>query len=201
MKRINVTIVNYNVGNYASLSYSLKALGFNVRVSSEHSALVDSDIVILPGVGAFSSAMQELERLDLVGSLKDLASNKHPIIGICLGMQLLTECSYEHQHTIGLGIIPGEFVSFENSRLHIGWNTLEGINSEKNIDSNKSYYFNHSYVYKGPSKYQICTTTHLEKFASIIRNENTIGLQFHPEKSQKSGKELLQKIINEACVA
>lgn len=201
MKKISVTILDYNVGNHGSLMHSLKSMGFYVRISEDIQELKASDVVILPGVGAFPSAMQELERLNLVDYLIERANKQQPIIGICLGMQLLAEQSYEHKHTLGLGIIPGEFIALNNPQWHIGWNTLTCTGEKQSIDQNRSFYFNHSYIYNGPSEYQVCTTTHGKTFASIIRNKTTIGIQFHPEKSQESGRTLLKGLINEVCNA
>jgi imidazole glycerol-phosphate synthase subunit HisH len=201
VKKISVTVLNYNVGNHGSLIHSLKSMGFYVRISENIQVLKESDVVILPGVGAFPSAMQELERLNLVDYLIERANKQQPIIGICLGMQLLAERSYEHKYTLGLGIIPGEFIALKVPQWHIGWNTLVCTGEKQSVTLNRSFYFNHSYIYNGPSEYQVCTTTHEKTFASIIRNKTTIGLQFHPEKSQESGRTLLKELINEVCDA
>jgi len=202
LKKITISIVDYGVGNHTSVIHSLRTSGFRVKVGVDKWIFEDSDVVLLPGVGGFPSAMQELIKLNLVDYLKLRAQKQQPIIGICLGMQLLTEESHEFQRTPGLGIIPGDVVPLRNPAWHIGWNTLNCMNDSPVFSNQrKTFYFNHSHIYEGPSKYKVCTTKHEVEFASVIRSGNTIGFQFHPEKSQVAGRELLHKTIVEVCSA
>jgi imidazole glycerol-phosphate synthase subunit HisH len=198
LKNITVSIIDYSVGNYASVIHTLRTIGFKAVLTHDQVVLDDSHVIILPGVGAFPSAMKALSDLGLVEYLQERAENNKPIVGICLGMQLLTESSHEQSSTKGLGIIPGNIVPLKGTDWHIGWNTLECSNKNMALHSelDNSFYFCHSYIYSGPDKYQRCFTRHHNKFASIIRNGNTVGLQFHPEKSQTAGRKLLKDLIN-----
>lgn len=198
MKIITIGIVDYGMGNHASVAHSLRELGYRVRISKEPSELDLVDALILPGVGAFPAAMEALYESKLVTYLKDQAHLNRPLIGICLGMQLLTTSSCENKKTDGLDLIPGEIVSFSDHRGHIGWNTLERIQDDPLLNSSdgQSFYFNHSFYYKGPSEFQIATSQHSSEFAAVIRRGNVIGLQFHPEKSQATGKALIKNIIS-----
>ena len=197
MSTVTVGIVDYGMGNHASVIHSLRDLGFRVRISADTVVLDSTDILILPGVGAFPSAMQALHKFELVGYLQHKARQQHPIIGICLGMQLLTNASNEFQYTFGLGIIPGEVVALPGAKWHIGWNTLECIDSELlfQAEDGETFFFNHSFCYQGPIDYQACITSLPTSFASVIRRGNVVGLQFHPEKSQAAGRKFLKNLI------
>jgi len=197
MRQITVAIVDYGLGNHASVINSLRALGFRVRVSAEIDVLDLAEVLLLPGVGAFPAAMDALHRGGLVDYLQNQARKKRSIIGICLGMQLLTSASHEFSYTAGLNIIPGEFIPLRDNKFHIGWNTLEcvGVNSLIKQSKGQAFYFNHSFYYQGPSEYQIGFSRHPDPFASVIRHQNVVGVQFHPEKSQEAGRELLKNIV------
>ena len=197
MTTIKVGIIDYGMGNHASVSNSLRKLGLRVSASADPKVLELTDILVLPGVGAFPIAMKELKKRGLVSLLKSRAEIDKPIIGICLGMQLLTSGSWEHEYTTGLDIIPGEIQPFIEGGWHIGWNTVEV--AQEDLILNKcnglNYYFNHSFHYNGPDQFKFGLTTYKRPFTSVIRKGNTIGLQFHPEKSQQSGLILLQSIV------
>jgi len=197
MKIYSVGIVDYGMGNHASVVHSLRDIGFRVMVSNNGADLDAVDVLMLPGVGAFPSAMAALHERGLVDYLHQQANLGRPLIGICLGMQLLANASYEHKHTVGLGLIPGDILPFEDHGAHIGWNTIEF--SQNNLvwleSGGRAFYFNHSFYYQGPSEYQVAVTQHLIPFPSIIKCSNVIGMQFHPEKSQLAGKALLKNLI------
>jgi glutamine amidotransferase len=197
VKKISIGIVDYGMGNHASVVHSLRDIGFRVRISDNTSDLDESDVLILPGVGAFPSAMAKLHERGLVDYLHQQANLGRPLIGICLGMQLLANASYEHKHTVGLGLIPGNILPFADHSGHIGWNTLEySENSSLWSESHgEAFYFNHSFYYQGLTQYQVAISQHLIPFPSIIRDGNVVGLQFHPEKSQLAGKTLLKSLI------
>ena len=199
MSYITVGIVDYGMGNHASVIHSLRNLGFRVRVSSDQAVLHNTDILVIPGVGAFPAAMQALQQRGLVNYLQQEAREQRPIIGICLGMQLLASASYEFEYTKGLDIIPGEVVAMGSAKWHIGWNTLECVGPESSIRASdgEAFYFNHSFCYQGPSKYWIGLSRHPDPFASVIRRGKVVGIQFHPEKSQETGKVLLKNLILE----
>jgi glutamine amidotransferase len=192
-----VGVVDYGMGNHASVIHSLRDIGCRVRVSAEIAVLERSDVLLLPGVGAFPAAMEALHQRGLVDYLQQQAQKQRPIIGICLGMQLLTSASHEFQYTTGLDIIPGKFVTLSGAKWHIGWNTLECVGGESLLQSSdgQSFYFNHSYCYQGPTEYQIGVSCHFGYFASVIRRGSVIGIQFHPEKSQKAGRVMLKNLI------
>jgi glutamine amidotransferase len=194
---LTVGLIDYGMGNHASVTHSLRQLGFRVRVSDEPEALDTTDVLLLPGVGAFPAAMRELHRRGLVGYLQEQARARRPIVGICLGMQLLTSASWEHEHTAGLDLVPGEIIPFSDGGWHIGWNTLEVIQTDPLLlgSDGQAFYFNHSLHYRGPDEFQFARTRHAAPFASIIRRGNVVGLQFHPEKSQLAGRMLLRNLI------
>ena len=185
------------MGNHASVIHSLRNLGFRVRVSAEPAVLDITDILVIPGVGAFPVAMQALHQRGLVDYLQQQAREQRPIIGICLGMQLLASASYEFEYTAGLDIIPGEVVAMDGAKWHIGWNTLDCVDPKSSLHSSdgEAFYFNHSFCYQGPSEYQVGLSRHPDPFASVIRRGKVVGLQFHPEKSQLAGKVLLKNLI------
>ena len=198
MSNVTVGIVDYGMGNHASVIHSLRDLGFRIRVSAEPEVLDDTDVLVLPGVGAFPAAMQALHQRGLVSYLQQQAREQRPIIGICLGMQLLTSASYEFQYTAGLDLIPGEVVALTGAKWHIGWNTLECVDSDSLLQASdgQAFYFNHSFCYQGPSEYQVGLSRHPEPFASVIRRGHVFGIQFHPEKSQEAGRVLLKNLIS-----
>lgn len=197
MSSVTVGVVDYGMGNHASVVHSLRDLGFRVRVSAEPEVLKGADILVLPGVGAFPAAMQTLHQRGLVEYLQEQARLQRPIIGICLGMQLLASASHEFQYTAGLDLIPGEIVALTGAKWHIGWNTLECISSDSWLQASdgQAFYFNHSFCYQGPREYQVGLTRHPESFASVIRRGNVVGIQFHPEKSQEAGRSLLKNLV------
>ncbi len=198
MRKILISIIDYGVGNQRSVLNSLRRIGFRSTISREKKELKMSDVLILPGVGTFPTAMDYLYKYDLVSFLKEAHQQNKPIIGICLGMQLLAESSTEVNFTTGLGLIPGKIESINDNKWHIGWNSLE-IEEKDNLlkkNDGDSMYFNHSYSYKGPEKYIIANSRfENNNIVSAIRKGNTIGLQFHPEKSQELGLELLKRLI------
>lgn len=198
MSQITVGIVDYGMGNHASVIHSLRDLGFRVRVSDVPEVLDASDLLVLPGVGAFPAAMQALHQRKLVNYLQQQARVQRPIIGICLGMQLLTSASHEFQYTAGLDLIPGEVVPLAGAKWHIGWNTLECVDADPLLQPSdgQAFYFNHSFCYQGPGEYQVALSRHAGPFAAVIRRDNSIGIQFHPEKSQAAGRALLKNIIS-----
>ncbi len=202
MSKKKIGIVDYGIGNHASIASCLKSIGFNVIVSDNKSVLDETDLLVLPGVGAFPTAMQALHKKDLVRYLKNKADESKAIIGICLGMQLLADSSDEGGHCAGLEIIPGKVMAFSNAECHVGWNSIKSLTDESSFkSSDDDFYFNHSYFYDGPNIYKVCFTKFNTTYASVIRKQNTVGIQFHPEKSQEAGRVLLKKIISEVLYA
>lgn len=156
MSRTTVGIVDYGVGNHASVWRTLHKLDYRCRVSGDTGVLDATDLLLLPGVGAFPAAMAALHEKNLVGYLQQQARCGRPILGVCLGMQLLAETSRENDLTRGLGIIPGDVVPLGEPRWHIGWNVIEVVKPDPlfSPSDGHSFYFNHSYSYRGPEEYQ-----------------------------------------------
>lgn len=198
MSKKDICIIDYHVGNHSSVLHSLRGLNCRVRVSNEPAVMDVADILVLPGVGAFPGAMKALRDLNLVSYLQEAARKQRSVVGICLGMQLLTDGSHENEYTKGLGLIPGEIVPMLDPEWHIGWNTIECVQNNPLLQPSdgKTFYFNHSFAYDGPTEYQACVSRHHKAFPSVIRSGSVLGIQFHPEKSQGAGNELLKNLIS-----
>ena len=201
MSMRTIGIVDYGVGNLASVHRSLHGLGYRCRVSRDPSVLDQTDLLLLPGVGAFPAAMAALHSCNLVGYLQQHARAGAPMVGICLGMQLLADGSDEHCFTAGLGLIPGQVTALAADRCHIGWNTIEVLHRDPLLQPSDghSVYFNHSYVFEPPAEYRIGVARLRTPFTVAVRRERVVGLQFHPEKSQSAGRELLRNVIEGLC--
>ena len=201
MSKKVISVVDYEIGNQKSVLNAIKSLGYSGRVTKEITELEKSDLIILPGVGTFCMAMKSLKKYKLNYFLKDYASNKRPLIGICLGMQLLADFSNEIVKTKGLGIIPGSVDSINNPKWHIGWNNIDTFeNSCLEKFDKYEVYFNHSFTYKCSPEF-IQATSNLgnknTKIIACIKKYKTIGLQFHPEKSQKIGSLMFKSLFNQ----
>lgn len=194
----SIAIVDYGMGNQASVVHTLRSLGYRVKVAADPAGLDDAQLLVLPGVGAYPAAMSELHKRGLAAYLKQQARLGRPVLGICLGMQLLAEASYEHGYTAGLGLIPGEFTAFGDNGWHIGWNTIECQVDVPMLacGHGQAFYFNHSLAFSGSPEATIAHAGPPRPCAAIIRNGSAVGIQFHPEKSQAAGRALLESIIN-----
>jgi glutamine amidotransferase len=203
MTKLTVGIIDYGVGNLTSVKQCFHNLGLRCRVSGDSEVLNACDLLLLPGVGAFPFAMQALLTQKLDQFLVEKASEEKPILGICLGMQLLTNASYEGGYTKGIGLIPGEIIPLGPRCWHIGWNVLDQVSDDPLFQSSngQAFYFNHSFVYQGPEEFQVCKTHMDESFCSVIRCGNIVGMQFHPEKSQDAGRVLLRHVVEGLCNA
>ena len=219
-----IAIIDYGMGNIHSVQKALEYCGAKTQVTNKAKDIRIADKAILPGVGAFKDAMDELEKQDLIKTLNDHIKNKKPFLGICLGMQLLFEASEEAKGVRGLCILKGRVKRFDSSGSsgssrkipHIGWNQLKisatkrggsannfGGKSEicpllKSIPDNSYVYFCHSYYPQVKDKKIIATTTDYgTDFTSIVWQDNIYGVQFHPEKSQEVGLKILKNFVNE----
>ena len=199
-----VAIVDYGVGNLFSLKSSFAAIGADAVVTDDAKVLEAADCILLPGVGAFEDATKKLHKsgLDLV--LKRLATNGKPLMGICLGMQLLFEKSYEYGVHQGLGLIKGEVrpirdVAPENLKVpHIGWNALDIKQDSplfKNVKSGDCVYFVHSYYATDCEESVIATTEYGAPLTAAVQSGNIMGCQFHPEKSGEVGLSILKAFV------
>jgi len=199
VSQVIVGLVDYGAGNCNSVRNTVSKLGYRSRLISNPEDFDDIGILLIPGVGAFSSAMKALSELELIEPIRKFAHQGRPVIGICLGMQLLADISYELGITRGLELIPGEVKAVSEPKWHIGWNALEvikqdSIASESNGDS---FYFNHSYEFMAPQEYIIGVARLGRPVVAMVRNKNICGFQFHPEKSQVAGMHLLGRAIEE----
>ena len=203
-RRLQLAIVDYGLGNQTSLQSSCRQLGHRAVISNNPEVLNKADVLLLPGVGAFPKAMANLHRLGLVDYLHQASQQRRGIIGICLGMQLLTEQSTEIEPTLGLGLIPGETVALSQTQWHIGWNNLEVHHSHPLLKAcdGEVMYFNHAFCYTGPDE-MISAISRLQPggppIVAAIQRDHLIGLQFHPEKSQEPGLRLLDQAIRSLC--
>ena len=200
----HIIIVDYGMGNLYSIKNALtKLCDFVVDISSEKNYINNADGIIIPGVGAFKKAMQNLEDLKIIDILnKQVLIKKKPVLSICLGMQLLFDNSSEGGYQDGLGWIPGnvKYISTsEDLRIpHVGWNNIIFENQSKlfnNLGKEKSFYFVHSYEVKCNKKFITASVDYGENIVAAVEKENIFGVQFHPEKSHENGFCLLKNFI------
>ncbi|MBI5872771.1 MAG: imidazole glycerol phosphate synthase subunit HisH [Candidatus Omnitrophica bacterium] len=200
--KAKVAIIDYGMGNLYSVRNSFKSLGIDADIIEGPAKILSYDKLILPGVGAFGDAMKELRERGFIAPIRDFIAAGRPFLGICLGMQLLLEKSDESRGVKGLGIIQGKVRKF-SSKLkcpHMGWNGIEklktGLKIFKDLGPDIYTYFCHSYyVQPRLRSVVIGRTDYGIKFASIIKDGNVYGMQFHPEKSQETGLKLLRNFI------
>ena len=201
MKKKQVTIIDYGMGNIASIKNALEYLNTNVIISEEPDLISKSNFSILPGVGSFKTAMLKIRKKNIDEAIFNLLKKGNYLLGICLGMQILGKSSTEDGFTEGLGLVDNEVIKFEKSNTegnkipHIGFNSVNfdtGNVLFKNLNNNIDFYFVHSYFMqtKGLKK-NISTTNYGINFLSSFNNDNIFATQFHPEKSQKNGLILL----------
>ena len=207
---MNVTIVDYNSGNISSVINSFKEVAkdkVNIEVTSNLNKIKSSDKVVLPGQGSFKSCVDALNNIGgLVDALNEFAvSNKKPILGICVGLQMFADVGYEETETKGLGWIPGKVSKIDNQNgkyklPHIGWNEIKIIKDSKifkGIKNNSHMYFVHSYEIIPDDKNLISATTdYSSNIVCSVEKENIFGTQFHPEKSDKIGLKIINNFIN-----
>ena len=199
-----IAIVDYGVGNLFSLSSSVKSLGAEIRVTRDADDLRAADHILLPGVGAFGDAMDKLVATGLVPVIRAEAEKK-PLLGICLGMQLLFEKSYEYGEHAGLGLIPGavcplaDDLADPNLKVpHIGWNALDIVPGRENdplfkyIKDGEYVYYVHSYYAKNCAASTLATSEYSIPVTGAVRQGLVYGTQFHPEKSGDTGLRILK---------
>lgn len=200
-----IVIIDYNMGNLRSIAKALEFLGADVIISNNPEDLEKADKIVLPGVGAFRDGIENLRKNKLdVALYTQVMEHKKPLLGICLGMQLLADTSYEFGEWKGLGFIHGEIHKFvintEYKIPHIGWNNIKIIQEHpllKGIQDNSDFYFVHSYCFTAQRKSSVVSTCNYDlDFTAIIAQDNIFAVQFHPEKSQKNGLKLLENFIN-----
>ena len=201
-----IAVIDYGVGNLFSLLSSLNYVGLDTKLTNNIEEIKNAERIILPGVGAFRDAIGNLEKYGLKEILINEAKNGKPFLGICLGMQMLFEKSYEYGEYEGLGLINGTVQEIKkyipkNSDLkipHMGWNSLainDGFKDDKilkDVDNNEYVYYVHSYFAKTDTKNIVAYSEYGTKIPGIVKNENVYGMQFHPEKSGDTGLKLLK---------
>ncbi len=206
MIKVDHVVLDYGLGNTHSIASCLRDIGCHVMVSSQFDQLRSAKVIYMPGVGSFNQAMSRLHEQGLVEVLTEIKNNgKTLIVGMCLGMQLFAQSSDENLYTQGLGWIPGhvrhldERVSKQHTLPHIGWNTLSKQADDSLFDlvrPQDSFYFDHSFYFEADQQY-ICADTHYGAvFTAMVKRNNVVGFQFHPEKSQQAGKRLLMGLLN-----
>ena len=196
-----IAIVDYGVGNLFSLKSSFAAIGAEVVVTANEQILKEADKIILPGVGAFADAAGKLRQTGLDRVLIELAGQGKPLMGICLGMQMLFEKSYEFGEHAGLGLIPGavrpirDVIPQDYKTPHIGWNALHFQKESplfSGISEGDCVYFVHSFYAADCDEYVIATSEYGAELTAAVQKGNVFGCQFHPEKSGKTGLAILR---------
>ena len=207
---MKVTIVDYNSGNISSVINSFKEVAkdkVSIEVTSDLNKIKSSDKVVLPGQGSFRSCVEALDKINgLKDTLNEFAiTNKKPLLGICVGLQMFADIGYEETETKGLGWISGKVSKIDNQggkfKLpHIGWNEINIVKDSKifkDIENNSHMYFVHSYEFIPEDKSVISATTeYSSNIVCSVEKENIFGTQFHPEKSDKSGLKMIDNFIN-----
>lgn len=203
-----IAVIEYGVGNLFSLTASLKYLGADVKVTDKREDIEKADRIVLPGVGAFEDAKRKLEATGLVDTLVEQCKSGKPLLGICLGMQLLFEESHEYGVHRGLGLIKGQVASIDDELRrreitdlkvpHIGWNSLsfkEGEPLFKYIKQGDFVYYVHSFYGRNCAEETIASSEYGIEITGAVRNGSVYGTQFHPEKSGSVGLNILRAFM------
>ena len=203
MKKKRIALIDAKFGNLASVINAIKYLGYSYNVLEKPLQIDRYSHFILPGVGSYNKAAKKLQSSGWYRSIKKITNDGKPFLGICLGMQLMFEEGNEHGKIKGLGFFKGKCEIFsKNNKLalpHMGFNFVKHKKSLiwKNIPNPAAFYFVHSYrIKKTGDDALICKTSYGEEFISFIEKENIFGAQFHPEKSSKAGRKILENFLN-----
>lgn len=203
---MNIAIIDYGMGNLKSVKKALIALDFKAEITADPEDILKADKVILPGVGAFRDAIQTLNETSLSEAIREVVKKGTPLLGICLGMQLMFDKSYEYGEYEGLGLLPGEIIHFKPENMlqehgerlkvpHMGWNNLEIVKADplfKGIEDGSSVYFVHSYYLETSEDIVSGYTTYGSHIAVAAQKDNIFATQFHPEKSGTIGLQILK---------
>jgi len=202
-----ITIIDYDMGNIFNIFKSFEKLDCEAELTNEPKKVLNAERLVLPGVGSFENGINNLKKYNLVDAINQYVLNSRPLLGICVGMQLLMNKSFENGEHLGLNFIKGNVLKFENKNSdnkvkipQIGWNNIniKNINSKiiSGINDNEYMYFLHSYYVK-PIENVIITQTNYgsTQYCSILQKNNIIGVQFHPERSAKEGLKILNNFL------
>lgn len=197
-----IAVIDYDSGNVRSVSKAVEFVGSKSEITKSRDTILSADGVILPGVGAFGDCMDKLKQYRLTDILYKFIDSKKPFLGICVGLQLLFEKSFEFGEHEGLGIINGKVNLFPAKKgypvPHMGWNTVNILKENpifNGIDNNSYFYFVHSYFAEA-SNNELSITNYIVDFTSSVNKDNVWGVQFHPEKSQKNGLRVLRNFCD-----
>jgi glutamine amidotransferase len=194
-------IVDYGVGNFRNVQKAFEAVGVAAEITSSVEAVEQAAVVVLPGVGAFGDAMRHLRERGLDQPVLSAARSGKPLLGICVGLQLLFEESEEMGRHQGLGLLPGQVLRFPQGLTvpHMGWNQIEPQRDHpllRQIEPGDFAYFAHSYVaVPAKAEHLIASTDYGQPFASVVGRDNICAIQFHPEKSQQVGLRILKNFV------
>jgi glutamine amidotransferase len=195
-----IAIVDYGIGNLGSVTKGFRHVGAEVQLTGDTETLRRASALVLPGDGAFGATMAEIERRELVPILREAVEAGVPLLGICIGMQVLFEESEEHGLFPGLGLLPGRVRRFETALPvpHMGWNELHAHQSHpllRGIPAGAHVYFVHSYYCDAAPEVTIASSDYERDFAAIVGRERVLGVQFHPEKSQEVGLRMVANFV------
>jgi len=205
---MTLAVIDYGMGNLGSLMRTLEVVAAAAKVVKDPAEMADATGIVLPGVGAFSEGMAQLQQSGWVSVLRAFAARGCPMLGICLGMQLLADEGTEGGRSAGLGIIPGKVLRMvtkePSERLpHVGWNEVRQRHASplfEAIPNGADFYFVHSYHFVPQSDEAILAyTSYCGEFAAVIGQGNVWGVQFHPEKSSQFGRQLLKNFVAHLC--
>lgn len=200
--RAQIAIVDFGTGNLRSVAKAFEQVGVAVTVSADHGVLAAADALVLPGVGAFPEAIRRIDERGLAAPIRERVAAGVPLLGICLGMQLLFESSTENGGAAGLGLLPGHVDALRAGELktpHIGWTPVERRRDSALTASlaaaGEPFYFVHSFVVRPRPEHLLAASRYGEEFAAIVGDGRIFGAQFHPEKSSAAGLRLLENFV------
>jgi glutamine amidotransferase len=203
---MKVAIINYGMGNLGSVRRAFEDIGAEAYIANHPAAIYDANRIVLPGVGAFAEGMKCLGDVGWVDALHDVVTQQRkPLLGICLGMQMLASAGHEGGLSTGLGFIPGQVQRLDTLGCklripHVGWNEVSYKTNDaifNNIPDSSDFYFVHSYAFVPENdEHLIATVPYDLDVAAVVRNGNVFGCQFHPEKSSKAGRQLLKNFMS-----
>jgi glutamine amidotransferase len=200
-----IAIVDLDMGNLRSVSNAVYSLGFDFEIVRDPRKLQEASHLIIPGVGSYAAAMKQVQRLEMQPAIEAFAASGKPVMGICLGMQILSDSGDEGGENPGLKLVPGKVTKLNPGGglaiPHVGWNNIELKKSEHpifdKVKSGVDFYFVHSYQFEcAHSENNYAAVNYGQEMAAIVGHKNVIGFQFHPEKSQANGLRLLENFCN-----